>query len=588
MGDVAVALERLQIHSMNAETKLETMRHSASHVMAEAVLSLFPDVKFGIGPAIEDGFYYDFDLPRSLTPEDLPVIEQKMAEIIKADQPFTHKELSKKEAEKLFAHQLYKIELLHDIPDDRVTIYQQGDFIDLCRGPHVKSTGEIKAFKLLTIAGAYWRGSERNPMLQRIYGVAFDNQQELDEYLALQEEARKRDHRKLGKELELFLAPEEIGGGLIIYLPKAGRIRTIIEEFWRQEHFANGYEILYTPHIGLSKLWEISGHLENYRDNMYAPMIIDDQEYYIKPMNCPFHLLAYKAKTRSYRDLPLRWAELGTVYRYERSGVLLGLMRVRGFTQDDAHIICTPEQMTSEISEVLRFSLHMWNVFGFKKYKVYLSTRPTDAIGDEQRWADAQNALQQVIDESKLPFEVDEGGGAFYGPKIDIKIEDSLGREWQMTTIQFDWNLPERFDLVYVGADGKEHRPYMIHRALLGTWERFFGLLIEHYGGAFPLWLAPVQVKIIPVADRHLEHARAILAEMKTRGIRAEVDDRSERMNLKIRQAQLEKVPYMVVIGDREAAANSVSVRCRDGEQLPTMPLADFTEKLTAEIASKA
>jgi threonyl-tRNA synthetase len=573
---------------MNSENKLETMRHSASHVMAEAVLSLFPDVKFGIGPAIEDGFYYDFDLPRSLTPEDLPVIEQKMAEIIKAEQPFTHKEISKKEAEKVFAHQPYKIELLHDIPDDKVTIYQQGDFIDLCRGPHVKSTGEIKAFKLLTIAGAYWRGSEHNPMLQRIYGVAFNTRSEMDEYLALQEEARKRDHRKLGKELELFLAPEEIGGGLIIYLPKAGRIRTIIEEFWRQEHFANGYEILYTPHIGLSKLWEISGHLENYRDNMYAPMIIDDQEYYIKPMNCPFHLLAYKSKTRSYRDLPLRWAELGTVYRYERSGVLLGLMRVRGFTQDDAHIICTPEQMGAEISEVLRFSLHMWNVFGFKKYKVYLATRPADAIGDEQRWTDAQNALQRVIDDSKLPFEVDEGGGAFYGPKIDLKIEDSLGREWQMTTIQFDWNLPERFDLVYVGADGKEHRPYMIHRALLGTWERFFGLLIEHYGGAFPLWLAPVQVKIIPVADRHLEHAKAILAEMRVKGIRAEVDDRSERMNLKIRQAQLEKVPYMVVIGDREAAGNSVSVRRRDGEQLPTQPLAEFIEKLTAEIASKA
>ncbi len=573
---------------MNTENKLETMRHSASHVMAEAILSLFPDAKFGIGPAIEDGFYYDFDLPRSLSPEDLPVIEEKMAEIIKADRPFTHRELSKKEAEELFAHQPYKVELLKEISDDKVTVYQQGNFIDLCRGPHLKSTGEIKAFRLLNIAGAYWRGSEQNPMLQRIYGVAFNNQEELDEYLARQEEARKRDHRKLGKELDLFLTPEEIGGGLVIYLPKAGRIRTVIEDFWRQEHFANGYEILYTPHIGLSKLWEVSGHLENYRENMYAPMIIDEQEYYIKPMNCPFHLLAYKSKTRSYRDLPLRWAELGTVYRYERSGVLLGLLRVRGFTQDDAHIICTPEQMNAELSEVLRFSLHMWQVFGFKKYKVYLSTRPTDAIGEEQRWVDAQNALRQVIDENNLPFEVDEGGGAFYGPKIDLKIEDSLGREWQMTTIQFDWNLPERFDLVYVGADGKEHRPYMIHRALLGTWERFFGLLIEHYGGAFPLWLAPVQVQIIPVADRHLDHGRAVLAEMRKQGVRAEIDDRSERMNLKIRQAQMEKVPYMVVIGDREAADNTVSVRRRDGEQVPTQPLVDFIEKLAAEIASKS
>jgi threonyl-tRNA synthetase len=573
---------------MNAENKLETMRHSASHVMAEAVLSLFPDVKFGIGPAIEDGFYYDFDLPRSLTPEDLPVIERKMADIIKDDRPFTHRELSKQEAEKLFAHQPYKVELLQEIPDEKVTVYQQGDFIDLCRGPHLKSTGEIKAFKLLNIAGAYWRGSEQNAMLQRIYGVAFGSQRELDEYLARLEEAKKRDHRKLGKELDLFLAPEEIGGGLIIYLPKAGRIRTIVEDFWRQEHFANGYELLYTPHIGLSKLWEVSGHLENYRENMYAPMVIDEQEYYIKPMNCPFHLLAYKSKTRSYRELPLRWAELGTVYRYERSGVLLGLLRVRGFTQDDAHIICTPEQMKSELAEVLRFSLHMWNVFGFKKYKIFLSTRPSDAIGEEQRWADAQKALQEVIDESRLPFEVDEGGGAFYGPKIDLKIEDSLGREWQMTTIQFDWNLPERFDLVYVGADGKEHRPYMIHRALLGAWERFFGLLIEHYGGAFPLWLAPVQVQVIPVADRHLDHGRDVLAHMRSRGIRADIDDRSERMNLKIRQAQLEKIPYMVVIGDREAADNSVSVRRRDGEQLPAQPLDDFIEKLTGEIASRA
>ncbi len=563
------------------------MRHSASHVMAEAVLSIFPEAKFAIGPAIEDGFYYDFELPRPLTPEDLPVIEQKMREIIKADLPFSHREITKDEAKKLFADQPYKLELIDEITDDKVGIYQQGDFIDLCRGPHVNSTGEIKAFKLTSIAGAYWRGDEHNTMLQRIYGVAFGSQDELDQYLAKIEEAKRRDHRKLGRELDLFLIPEEIGGGLVIYTPKGGRIRTVIEDFWRQEHFANGYEILYTPHIGLSKLWDISGHLDFYKENMYSPITIDEQEYYLKPMNCPFHMLAYKSRTRSYRELPLRWAELGTVYRYERSGVLSGLMRVRGFTQDDAHIICTPEQMDPEVTEVLRFSLYMLHTFGFDKFKVYLATRPADAVGEVKRWEDAQKALRRVIEENNLAYEVDEGGGAFYGPKIDIKIEDALGREWQATTIQFDFNEPERFDMLYVGADGKEHRPYMIHRALLGSWERFFGLLIEHYAGAFPTWLAPVQVKIIPVADRHLEYAKRILDEMKGRGIRAEVDDRSERMNLKIRQAQMEKVPYMIVAGDKEVEGNTVAVRRRNGEQLPPQPLADFIEVLIKEISSR-
>ncbi len=563
------------------------MRHSASHVMAEAVLSIFPEAKFGIGPSIENGFYYDFDLPRSLTPDDLPVIEQKMGEIIKADLPFIHKELTKEEARQLFASQPYKLELIDEIPDDKVGIYEQGAFVDLCRGPHVNTTREIKAFKLTNIAGAYWRGNERFPMLQRIYGTAFNNQKELDEHLAIIEEAKRRDHRKLGKELNLFTTSDEIGSGLIIYLPKAGRIRAIIEEFWRQEHFANGYEILYTPHIGLSKLWETSGHLDFYQENMYSPIDIEGQDYYLKPMNCPFHMLAYKSQLRSYRDLPLRWAELGTVYRYERSGVLLGLMRTRGITQDDAHIICTPEQMNDEISEVLRFSLHIWHVFGFQKYKVYLSTHPEKSIGTEQMWSDAQDALRKVIDENKLEYEVDEGGGAFYGPKIDLKIEDALGREWQMTTIQFDFNLPERFDMVYTGADGKEHRPYMVHRVLLGSWERFFGLLLEHYGGAFPVWLAPVQVKVIPVADRHLDYARKLETEFKSRGVRVEVDDRSERMNLKIRQAQLEKIPYMLVVGDKEAADNSVSVRCRSGEQMPAQPFTSFLETISADIANK-
>jgi threonyl-tRNA synthetase len=555
--------------------------------MAEAVLSIFPDAKFGIGPAIENGFYYDFDLPRTLTPEDLPVIEEKMGEIIKADLPFSYKELPKEEARKLFAAQPYKLELIDEIEDEKVGIYEQGNFIDLCRGPHVNSTGEIKAFKLNSIAGAYWRGDEHNAMLQRIYGVAFESQKELDEYLERLEEAQKRDHRKLGRELDLYLAPDEIGGGLIILTPKGGRIRTTVEDFWRQEHLANGYEILYTPHIGLADLWQTSGHLDFYRENMYSPITIDEREYYLKPMNCPFHMLAYKSRTRSYRELPLRWAELGTVYRYERSGVLHGLLRVRGFTQDDAHIICTPEQMNGEMSEVLRFSLYMLRSFGFHKYKVYLATQPEKWIGTDQMWQDAQKALQKVIDENKLEYEVDEGGGVFYGPKIDLKAEDAIGREWQLSTIQFDFNLPERFDLVYIGADGAEHRPYMIHRALLGSWERFFGLLIEHYAGAFPVWLAPVQVKIIPVADRHLDYARKLESEFKGKGVRLEVDDRSERMNLKIRQAQLEKIPYMAIIGDKEEADNTVSVRRRSGEQLPTQSYAEFLEAISREIADK-
>jgi threonyl-tRNA synthetase len=446
----------------------------------------------------------------------------------------------------------------------------------MCRGPHLKYTAGIKAFKLMSIAGAYWRGSEKNPMLQRIYGIAFNTQKEIDEYLEKIEEAKRRDHRKLGKDLELFIVPEEIGGGLVIYTPKGGRIRTTIEDFWRREHFNNGYEILFTPHIGLSKLWETSGHLGFYKENMYSPITIDDQDYYLKPMNCPFHILAYKSRIRSYRELPLRWAELGTVYRYEMSGVLSGLMRVRGFTQDDAHIFCTPEQMNDEISEVLR-----------PKYKVYLSTRPKDAVGEPQKWEDAQSALRRVINENGLEYKVDEGGGAFYGPKIDLKIEDALGREWQTTTIQFDFNLPERFDMVYIGADGKEHQPYMIHRALFGSWERFFGLLIEHYAGAFPVWLSPVQAAIIPISDNHLEYARKMEKELKLVDVRAQVDDRNERMNQKIREAQLQKIPYMLVVGDKEAANNTVAVRLRTGEQLPVMSLDDFKIKIKRMIIDR-
>lgn len=577
-----------QNQKTDKEEKLETMRHSASHVMAEAVLSVFPEARFGIGPAIENGFYYDFYLPRPLTVEDLPIIEKKMSEIVAADLPFARDEVTKAEARRLFANQPYKLELIEELPEEKVTVYRQGAFTDLCRGPHVKSTGEIKAFKLLNVAGAYWRGDEKRPMLQRIYGVAFDNQKALAEHLRILEEMEARDHRRLNKQLNLYIAPDEIGGGLIIYGPKAGRIRTIIEDFWRQEHYANGYEILYTPHIGRSTLWETSGHLSHYQDMMYSPMDIDGQDYYLKPMNCPFHILFYKSQVRSYRELPLRWAELGTVYRYERSGVLHGLLRVRGFTQDDAHIFCTPEQIEGEIAEVLRFSLHMWQAFGFHDYSVYLATRPVDAIGTEEQWAKASEGLRKVIEAQGLPFAIDEGGGAFYGPKIDLKIRDSLGREWQMTTIQFDFNLPERFNMVYIGPDGLEHRPYMVHRALLGAWERFFGLLIEHYTGAFPVWLAPVQVTVIPVADRHLDYARQIEKELRNEGVRVKVDARSERMNLKIREAQLEKVPYMLVIGDKEVSSATVSVRLRTGEQLPSRTIGEFKSSIKRVIAEKA
>lgn len=574
--------------SEEKENRLEVMRHSAAHVMAEAVLSIFPDAKFGIGPAIENGFYYDFELPRSLTPDDLPAIESRMADIISSNYTFSKEEVTKEEAKRIFANQPYKLELIEEIPDDNVILYRQGSFVDLCRGPHVNSTVEIKAFKLISIAGAYWRGHERNPMLQRIYGVAFDTEDTLAEYLHKLEEMEARDHRRLNKQLNLYITPEEIGGGLIIYGPKAGRIRTVVEDFWRQEHYANGYELLYTPHIGLSQLWETSGHLDFYQENMYSPIDIEGQQYYLKPMNCPFHILAYKAQPRSYRDLPLRWAELGTVYRYERSGVLLGLMRTRGFTQDDAHIICTPEQVEEEIAEVYRFSIHMWHAFGFDKNKVYLSTRPAKAIGTEEQWHKAEEALRKVLEKENVNYEVDEGGGAFYGPKIDIKIEDAIGREWQMTTIQFDFNLPERFDMTYTGSDGQEHRPYMIHRALLGAWCRFFGLLIEHYAGAFPVWLAPVQVIVIPIADRHLDYAKKLETEFSKYGVRVKIDSHSETVNHKIRQAQLEKIPYMVVVGDKEVDASTVSVRLRTGEQLPPQTLESFIDTITTIIANKS
>ncbi|MDI6858079.1 MAG: threonine--tRNA ligase [Dehalococcoidia bacterium] len=569
------------------DERVVTMRHSASHVMAEAVLSLFPEAKYAIGPPIENGFYYDFDLPRALTPDDLTAIEEKMRESIAADRPFVSESVSKEEARRIFAGQPYKLELIDDIEGESVTIYKHGDFIDLCAGPHVKSTSEIGAFKLTGIAGAYWRGDERNAMLQRIYGAAFETQEELDDYLRRVEEAAQRDHRRLGRELDLFSFHEEYGPGLVYWHPKGARIRTIIEDFWRREHYRAGYEIVYSPHIGKAALWEASGHLGFYQESMYSPMDVDGQDYYIKPMNCPFHIQIYRSQIRSYRDLPMRLAELGTVYRYERSGVLHGLLRVRGFTQDDAHIFCRPDQMEAEILRCVSFAVFLLRTFGFQDFRVYLSTRPEKYVGTLEDWDMAEEALRRAIDAAKLPYEVDEGGGVFYGPKIDIKIRDVLGREWQCTTVQFDFNLPERFDLTFVGDDGRQRRPYMVHHALLGSMERFLGVLIEHYGGSFPLWLAPVQAAVIPIADRHVEYAREVAAALEAAGLRAEVDDRNERMNAKIRDAQLQKIPYMLVVGDREAGSGEVNVRLRSGETLGALSLTELIARMQDEVAAK-
>jgi threonyl-tRNA synthetase len=562
------------------DNSLETMRHSASHVLAEAVLSMFPDAKFGIGPATQDGFYYDFELPRPLTPEDLPVIEAKMKELVKAALPFKREELSKKDARTLFAKQPYKLELIEEIEDEKVGVYRQGSFVDLCRGPHVNSTGEIKAFKLVSIAGAYWRGDEHNPMLQRVYGVAFETKDALDEYLKKLEEAARRDHRRLGKELDLFSIHEEAGPGLVHWHPKGATIRRVIEDFWKEEHIKRGYELLYTPHIGKLDLWKTSGHWDFYRENMYDPIDVEGQEYVIKPMNCIGHILIYKTSQRSYRELPLRYAELGTVYRYERSGVLHGLSRVRGFTQDDAHIFCRFDQLEDEVAEVLDLALFMVDTFGFKNYSVFLSTRPEKYAGDLEVWEQATDTLAKALARQKLAYEIDPGEGVFYGPKIDIKFEDAVGRGWQGPTIQVDFNLPARFDVNYVGEDGQEHMVAMVHRTVLGSMERFLASLIEHYGGAFPVWLAPVQATVIPIADRHLEYARKLEAELKKEGIRGVVDARSETVNMKIRQAQLEKVPYMLVVGDREVADGTVSIRLRSGEQANAQPFADFKKKL--------
>ncbi len=568
---------------------LETIRHSASHVMAQAVQRLFPEAKFGVGPAIENGFYYDIDLPHSLTPDDLAGIEAEMRKIVQQDYPFERSEVSKQEARDLFAKlgQPYKIEIIDELEEDTLSIYRQGDFVDLCRGPHVESTGKIGAFKLLSVAGAYWRGDEKRPMLQRIYGAAFPTQEELDEYLWRMEEAKRRDHRRLGQDLDLFSVSEDVGPGLILWHPKGARVRVAIEEFWRKAHYDAGYEVVFSPHVGRALLWETSGHLGYYSENMYPPMELEGESYYAKPMNCPFHIEIYRTRIRSYRDLPLRWAELGTVYRFERSGVLHGLLRVRGFTQDDAHIFCRPDQLESEVLGCLDLALYLLRSFGFHEYDVYLSTRPEKFVGDPKNWDKATEALRLALEKHGLPYHVDEGGGAFYGPKIDIKIKDALGRLWQCTTIQFDFNEPERFDISFVGDDGKEHRPYMLHRALLGSLERFFAILVEQYAGAFPLWLAPTQAVLLPIADRHLDYAEEAARRLRAAGLRVQVDGRREKVNLKIREAQLQKIPYMLVVGDKEVAAGSASLRSRTEGDLGPKPLGEIEELLLRQVADK-
>lgn len=574
-----------------AKFPLETIRHSASHLMAAAVLELYPDVKFDIGPSTEDGFYYDFDFGTAkLTPEDLVKIEEKMTGLAAEKLPLTRFELTREEAVKLLTEkkQNFKLERLADIPEgEAISFYQLGNFVDLCRGPHVDNTGDIGAFKLTSIAGSYYRGKESNPMLTRIYGTAFSDKKELREYLRKIEEAKKRDHRKIGKELDLFSVSETVGPGLVLWHPRGALIRNLIETFWRGEHMANGYDLLYTPHIGRANLWETSGHLGFYKDSMYSPMEIDDVDYFVKPMNCPFHIEIYKSRVRSYRELPCRWAELGTVYRYEKSGVLHGLMRVRGFTQDDAHIICTPEQIESEIEEVLRFCLHIWKTFQFKEIKAYLSTRPEKAVGDPARWEQAQKSLVNAIEKSGLAYEVDKGGGAFYGPKIDLKVKDAIGREWQTSTIQFDFNLPERFQINYIGEDGQRHQPYMVHRALFGSLERFFGILIEHFAGAFPAWLAPEQVRLIPITERQHEYCLNAAKELRRAGFRVECDIRKESMGAKIKDARNMRIPFMAVVGDKEMQNNTFSIRSRREDQLGEMDLATFVKKLQNDVENK-
>lgn len=579
----------VEVITFDSKEGKEIYWHSTSHIMAHAVKDLFPDVKVAIGPAIEEGFYYDFDKPDPFTPGDLEKIEKRMKEIIKKKNRFLRKIISKDEATAIFknAGEIYKAELLEEITDDFISVYDEGGFADLCRGPHIPDTSKIKAYKLLSIAGAYWRGDEKNKMLQRIYGISYDNKDELDNYLKFLEEVKKRDHRKLGRELGLFSMSEEIGSGLILWHPNGAIIRKTIEDFWRNEHLKADYKILYTPHIAKLNLWQKSGHLEFYSENMYSPMDIDGVAYELKPMNCPFHINIFQSELRSYREFPIRYAELGTVYRYERSGVLHGLLRVRGFTQDDAHIFCREDQIEDEILNILNFTLFILKTFGFDKYDIYLSTRPEKYVGTLENWEKSTNALKRALELKGLSYEIDPGEGVFYGPKIDIKIKDALNRSWQCSTIQVDFNNPERFNLFYRGSDGKEHSPIMIHRALMGSLERFFGILIEHYAGAFPVWLSPLQVVIMTIAERHNDYAAKIHKMLREADIRAEMDLRNEKIGYKIREATMKKVPYLILAGDKEVLENSITVRKRSGENIGTFPIEEFVKNIKEQISNR-
>ena len=578
---------------MSQETDLvelrKRIRHSAAHVMADVVTQMFPEAKLGIGPPTDEGFYYDFMVEEPFSEQDLSRIEKRMRRVVQRNLTFEYHEYPRDEAERMNAAEPLKMEIIEEIPEDeKITTYRHGKFEDLCAGPHVESTGRIPAFKLLSVAGAYWRGDENRPMLQRIYGTAFESKDALDEHLHRIEEAKKRDHRLLGRQLDLFSIHDETGPGLIIWHPKGSRTRGIVEDFWREQHRLHGYELVYTPHIGRASLWETSGHLGFYKENMYPAIEMEGQDYYLKPMNCPFHVVYYQNDLRSYRDLPMRIGELGTVYRYERGGVVQGLLRVRGMTQDDAHIFCRPDQVADEVNGVLDLTFFLLSSFGFSDYDVMLSTMPEKAVGEDDQWELATESLRKTLVERGIDYQMDEGGGAFYGPKIDIHIRDAIGRLWQITTVQFDFNLPERFGLTYIGEDGKEHRPYMVHRALLGTMERFMGVLIEHYAGAFPVWLAPVQAVVIPIADRHVEYAQKVKARLEASNVRVDVDDGNDRMNAKIRNAQLQKIPYMLVVGDREIEASAAAVRLRSGNDLGALPVDEIVARIAGEVETKA
>lgn len=572
---------------------IETKRHSCSHILAAAVQELFPGTKLGIGPAIENGFYYDFLSDHKFTPEDLKTIEDKMKQIIKSKQPFVRKEVSKAEAEALFKSkgEDFKVELVSELPEGEISVYTNGSFTDLCRGPHVENTGAVNNFKLTHTAGAYWRGDEKRPQMQRIYGIAFETKDELKAYIKQQEEAAKRDHRKLGAELQLFNINDDVGPGLVLWLPKGGMLRKVLEDWIKDENLKRGYGIVTTPHIARLHLWQKSGHANFYNDSMFKPIEVDEQKYQLKPMNCPFHIAVYNTALRSYRDLPLRLFELGTVYRYERSGVMHGLLRVRGFTQDDGHIFCAPEQIEKEVQDCFNFAMHIMKTFGFEKFKVELSTwdekHPENYTGKSEDWHRAQAALEDVLKHNNIPYTAHAGEAAFYGPKIDIKLIDAIGRPWQLSTIQFDFNLPERFDITYVAPEGRK-RPLMVHRAMLGSVERFIGILIEHYAGVFPLWLAPVQVKVLTLTDAQAPYAKEVCEKLTAAGLRPELDDRGEKLGAKIRQAHLEKVPYAVIIGAKEAAENTVTVRLRSGKNIEGVKLDEFIAKLKEESQSRS